>query len=195
MSNEITLAEVREQQQVWAERRKLWMQDLIHGDLKQNQEQLSIVTTQFSLAENILQQFCCLGVACQRYREETGDGEWVDTCDNTAFRLTVDPGEDDATTAMPGVIEEWYGLHDLELQFKALAKSEGFEIPNLLRDSEVSYIQNFLYICNDHLNMTLPEIGKVVGWVNDMENHIPDLVSVGKAIDKFMGDRYPYAYI
>ena len=189
MSNEKTLADVRVQQQVWAERRKLWVQDLIHGGLRQGKQQLSLVFDPRNEEEDISQKFCCLGVACKRYQEETGDGKWVDTYGDTAFRLTVDPGEDNATTLMPEVVEKWYGLHNLELKFKNLAQEEGFEIPRPLRDNEVSYIQNFLYICNDDLNMTLSKIGQVVSWINDMENHIPDLVSVGKAVV----NKYPHA--
>ena len=189
MSNEMTHAEVRGQQQVWAERRKLWVRDLIHGDLRQGKQQLSLVVNPLNEEEHIPQKFCCLGVACKRYQEETGDGEWVDTYGDTAFHLTVDPDENNATNIMPEVVEEWYGLHNLELQFKDLALEEGFEIPHSLRDHTTNYIQNFLYICNDDLHMTLPEIGQVVNWINDMENHIHDLVSLGEAVV----NKYPHA--
>jgi hypothetical protein len=56
--------------------------------------------------------YCCLGVACERYRRETGDGQWQETYNGTmpsvGYSFVTD-GIPEAAV-LPRKVADWYGL-------------------------------------------------------------------------------------
>lgn len=50
---------------------------------------------------------CCLGVACDAFHEETGQGEWVQT-DLGSFRFVV--GAESQSSLVPKSVKDWLGL-------------------------------------------------------------------------------------
>lgn len=56
--------------------------------------------------------FCCLGVACELYRRETGKGEWVHNshmdCEGMRFKHL--PNDLDAISFMPQPVYAWFGF-------------------------------------------------------------------------------------
>lgn len=50
--------------------------------------------------------FCCLGVACEVYRKETGEGKWEKDEDYTPFRV----GEERQTADLPLAVRDWFGF-------------------------------------------------------------------------------------
>lgn len=71
---------------------KLWIDDLLSG--------------KFSQARGRLRRndsYCCLGVACERFRRETGQGYWA----NDEFVLN----DGISTTGLPFEVIDWYGLN------------------------------------------------------------------------------------
>ena len=53
--------------------------------------------------------FCCLGVACDVYSKETGEGEWGSTPWRWRFGTSKDEQE---TAGLPVYVMEWLGLRD-----------------------------------------------------------------------------------
>lgn len=49
--------------------------------------------------------FCCLGVACDIFRKETGKGEW----DNSFFSVNE---KDRSNVNLPYFVRDWYGFED-----------------------------------------------------------------------------------
>lgn len=68
-----------------------WVEVLRSGEYKQAR-----------LSLRVGDRFCCLGVLCDLYRKETGDGEWVDD----DFML----GDRSSTCHPPGKVSRWVGL-------------------------------------------------------------------------------------
>jgi hypothetical protein len=54
--------------------------------------------------------FCCLGVLCELFREETGEGEWVGALPGGQYRF-VARGCGSAV-ALPVSVRDWAGLDD-----------------------------------------------------------------------------------
>ena len=54
--------------------------------------------------------YCCLGVACDVFYQETGRGEWENVNLNTGAWLFGYSG-----TSLPHVVQDWYGLPHTEL--------------------------------------------------------------------------------
>lgn len=79
------------------ENAKKWVETLKSGDYKQ--------------ATGYLQTpdgFCCLGVACDLYAEETGDGAWSEAGDY--YQFVVDEGRQLQIATLPTAVREWLGL-------------------------------------------------------------------------------------
>jgi hypothetical protein len=51
--------------------------------------------------------YCCLGVACQVYKEETGEGKWT-PYDGAYMRFDLD--DRSSFFILPQVVQEWLGL-------------------------------------------------------------------------------------
>jgi hypothetical protein len=79
------------------ERRKRWVASLRSGEFKQGTG---------CLKDNN-DKYCCLGVACEIYRRETSDGEWLPLANNYEFKSHVD--EFDTVILTPAVVE-YFGL-------------------------------------------------------------------------------------
>jgi hypothetical protein len=54
------------------------------------------------------QGFCCLGVFCDRYRKETGNGKWVQHLVTNSWIFRID--NRDEGSILPSDVAEWYGL-------------------------------------------------------------------------------------
>ncbi len=54
--------------------------------------------------------YCCLGVLCELYRRETGEGSWVD--DST--RWFLDGGGRSSGASLPRGVVSWAGLGELD---------------------------------------------------------------------------------
>lgn len=78
------------------EKIRLWIETLLSGEYEQGYHQLRSGDT-----------FCCLGVACDIYKKETGEGRWTETG-------TFYPGESGSksSTTLPVKVREWFGLED-----------------------------------------------------------------------------------
>lgn len=53
--------------------------------------------------------YCCLGVACEIYLEETGRGSWQASAGHNAYQYSIDPFER-SHTSLPGSVRRWLGL-------------------------------------------------------------------------------------
>lgn len=51
-------------------------------------------------------KFCCLGVACDIYKDATGDGGWREDANGYTFRAR----KDEAFNILPAAVAEWLGL-------------------------------------------------------------------------------------
>ncbi len=84
------------------ERKELWLAALESGEFEQGKRELRTSDG----------RYCCLGVACEVYRRETGDGSWLSDAFNS---YDFKPGDgDSAWSSLPPAVAEWYGLpsHD-----------------------------------------------------------------------------------
>ncbi len=54
--------------------------------------------------------YCCLGVACELYRRETGDGEWVTTDKRLGWLFQADNTSIDYF--MHPTVQKWIGLRE-----------------------------------------------------------------------------------
>jgi hypothetical protein len=86
--------------------KKKWVNALINGGYVQGKGQLR--------QQN---QYCCLGVLCDIYKENAGKGEWIDpnSTDDRAslreFRYENSDGETKKAVALlPKPVREWAGL-------------------------------------------------------------------------------------
>lgn len=96
--------------------KELWLTDLRSGEFIQGDGQLRTLDD----------KNCCLGVLCERYRRETGDGQWVlnnliilnKSTQTWVFQLTdFDPFDGEAKVysseyILPNKVKEWAGLND-----------------------------------------------------------------------------------
>lgn len=99
-------------------RRGLWTSDLRSGDFKQGRSALRNGPEDSS-------EFCCLGVACETYRRETGKGHWerrgaLASDSVTAPWHFVDDGApnpehfpawNESWSSLPGGVAAWFGLN------------------------------------------------------------------------------------
>lgn len=53
-------------------------------------------------------RYCCLGVACELYRRETGEGSWSKTAARWEFK-GVEEGV--STTYLPRIVRDWLGFY------------------------------------------------------------------------------------
>ncbi len=76
-------------------------------------------------------KFCCLGVACEIYRRETGDGKWgIVLIDGQAQRFGCREGQH-STGALPWPVQKWLGLDTAGGQYGDLDE-ERISRPSLL---------------------------------------------------------------
>lgn len=80
--------------------KKLWVDALRSGKYQQGKKQLRTG-----------EKFCCLGVLCDLYHKETGEGKWVDNA------FWVDRVK--ADVALPFAVVEWSGCPDANPDVKA----------------------------------------------------------------------------
>ncbi len=52
--------------------------------------------------------WCCLGVACEVYRRETGQGRWEEC--SVGFKFVLDSG--DSRVELLRAVADWYGFRD-----------------------------------------------------------------------------------
>lgn len=82
-------------------------------------------------------RFCCLGVACEIFRQQTGQGEWLqEGYYSPAFMVDYDL----STTRMPTAVCEWFGgmLGDFTLFSE---NADGWDTAAMKNDSGWSFIQ------------------------------------------------------
>ena len=81
------------------ERIKLWVEALRSGKYQQGRRALRTLDN----------KYCCLGVACEVYREQTGDGDWREADEYVSFH----PSEGNKGTALlPSAVQKWFGLRE-----------------------------------------------------------------------------------
>ena len=73
---------------------KLLVEALRSGEYKQARDALRVGN-----------RYCCLGVACDVYRKETGSGEWIRSKYGPRFMSFLDE-----VAGMPSAVAGWYGL-------------------------------------------------------------------------------------
>jgi len=74
-----------------------WVEALESGEFEQ---------TQVSLKDE--DGYCCLGVACDIYRRETGDGEWVWDEDFNSYAFVTEEDRPNAAV-LPESVRKWLG--------------------------------------------------------------------------------------
>jgi hypothetical protein len=89
-----------------------WCELLESGDLPQTRGALRVAAVDPEIepeaeaeSESAPVGFCCLGVACELYRRETGAAEWSAPCPGTGDRTFL--GSD---SYLPKDVREWLGL-------------------------------------------------------------------------------------
>lgn len=65
--------------------------------------------TQASGRLRVDDSYCCLGVACEVYKETTGDGEWCDNSGDDDSEFVPSTGQSDDLT-LPETVQEWFGF-------------------------------------------------------------------------------------
>lgn len=68
--------------------------------------------------------YCCLGVLCEVFREETGEGEWVKAPDESGT-FVFSARDTRGAYALPIAVREWAGLPDSNPRIKP-GDSEGY---------------------------------------------------------------------
>lgn len=160
---------------VYAKRRADWKNDLRSGRYTQGQELLCRYVPDPHPDIEDEHFFCCLGVACQRFMDIEKAGKWTGDGEHTQFVIPKSLAKPEEEISqyhlMPTVVFEWYGLHELEQPFRSAAVKYDFLIHHRRHNDKTSYIQNFLYLCNDDANMSFKEIAEVISWIEDPETH------------------------
>jgi hypothetical protein len=88
------------------ENARKWVEALRSGEFKQAQRKLRRSDG----------TFCCLGVACELYRRECGEGEWVGVADENY--LEFDVSDERTELGLPKSVKDWLGLNSPEGEFK-----------------------------------------------------------------------------
>jgi hypothetical protein len=83
------------------ERKALWLEALRSGEYTQGKSQLKREVAPDAA------NHCCLGVACELYKRETGEGAWVRSGEELEFEISRD---DYSWSSLPGAVAEWFGL-------------------------------------------------------------------------------------
>lgn len=88
-----------------------WVEALRSGEYKQ---------TRSHLKDD--KGFCCLGVLCAVYKDETGAGDWSNHGSNHTHENFKTPGEN-SWSGLPEVVQDWAGLEgsDPEINETTLA--------------------------------------------------------------------------
>lgn len=88
-----------------------WVAALKSGDYDQTQ---SVLKRTASDPDNANVGHCCLGVACEVYHKETGEGEWkVEILATIPYFVTDDSADTPQTKndiVLPVAVREWLGL-------------------------------------------------------------------------------------
>ena len=95
------------------ERIALWVKALRSGKFKQTRDVLRRGD-----------KFCCLGVACEIYRQETGKGKWVTSGEDSScqtFQATKTDGND---VAIPYKVCKWFGIKSPEGKIREKTENE-----------------------------------------------------------------------
>lgn len=84
--------------------KRLWVAALQSGEYQQTQEKLRRMEPALRGDRTINPGYCCLGVLCELYRQDTGSGQW----DERGWFV----GEDFPAEAAfpPKIVYEWAGL-------------------------------------------------------------------------------------
>lgn len=178
---------------IYAKRRADWKNDLRSGKYTQGVELLCryVPDPHSDIEDEYF--FCCLGVACQRFMDNEKAGKWTGDGEHTQFVIpqTLAKPEEEISQyhIMPPVVFEWYGLHELEQPFRSAAVKYDFRIPHPRENRVTPYIQNFLYLCNDDIEMSFKEIAEVIGWIEDPVTHWKKLHATTVKIKKANGIR------
>lgn len=106
------------------ENAKKWVEALRSGDYEQT-------TGVLRKASN---QRCCLGVACDLYAKETGEGEWVYRIGHTYFVTK----RDQSYSLLPNDVRNWLGLFTSKGRF--IDEHEFFSLTDL-NDAGASFIK------------------------------------------------------
>lgn len=118
--------------------KELWLKALRSGEYTQHQ-------TALRGTEDGTTGYCCLGVLCDVYLTETGQGVWVGPTfivnDNPIFRP-----DDESSTELPRSVMEWAGLNSTDPTVPFVddtheGADKGFVYLAALNDSDVPFVQ------------------------------------------------------
>lgn len=93
---------------LYKERVEKWVMALRSGQYQQGKHML----------RSSKDLYCCLGVACDVYRLETGNGVWAMSSHDYAFKL----GQVELTLQLPSTVAKWLGLSDSNPVLEPLAE-------------------------------------------------------------------------
>ncbi len=84
--------------------KQLWMTALQSGKYEKGTRYL----------RNTLDEFCCLGILCDIFKEETGKGEWHKN--GTLYEFKI--GSESVYTMLPFSVSDWAGIKDTSGELK-----------------------------------------------------------------------------
>ena len=125
-----------------------------------NKEQLqllvnALVSGEFPQARDALRTtkgYCCLGVACEIYRRETGKGRWGHGFDK-AFDFIDAEGV--SMSFLPQSVAKWLDTRNLNVDYRVNNIEFSFE------DRDGGQVKASLL--NDH-GCTFPQIAQIIAW-------------------------------
>lgn len=116
------------------ENAKLWVEKLRSGEFQQGKLALHRIDNQDS--------YCCLGVACELYRQATGKGEWVGERQERVVqtRMAFEVDGEYTTDYLPSPVIKWLGLASPEASFcDPYVESDGCHLESLYRMNDRGY--------------------------------------------------------
>jgi hypothetical protein len=114
--------------------------------------------------------FCCLGVACELYRRETGQGQWVPRAHNVQEFVLGDPDERKETydSGLPPDVREWFGI-------PATVYDNGFEDEvNIAEEDTVKYADEAISFRSTTSLSNINDKSNTFGPVIEMIKRLPD---------------------
>lgn len=82
--------------------KKLWIEALRSGEYQQG-------TNWLKSTEQGNDSYCCLGVLCELFRVETGQGEWIE---QDKFWFEFDVNGSNSAAVLPAPVMTWAGIGD-----------------------------------------------------------------------------------
>ena len=98
--------------------------------------------------------FCCLGVACDVYFQETGDGTWAED----GYLAHIRSSDERMETYLPEVVRRYFGLQSETGEFSSVRE----DVPSFNDDLEKLSCTHSLAALNDELKVSFDTIAEII---------------------------------